>query len=261
MGSVIISESVKVKNSVGTIIDPAIEHILANSPHAVRLTDGITFYKGTTPSDTQPISASSLPLPTGAASQATLATLLLESTFIGRIGEVQSIPTANTVLDRLKSINDNLIAGILITGTVTANLGTIAGVSTEATLSSILTELGQKTEPANNQNVIINAAFPAGSNTIGAVNRTTVASSTITQVSASASSVQLLASNASAKKRHVFNFSNANLYIKEGASASTSSFTVRLEPFDYYEFPEPLYTGIVHGIWDSATGSALVTES
>lgn len=47
---------------------PSQEHTTAGSPHSTRLTDGTTFYKATTPSDTQPISAASLPLPTGASS-------------------------------------------------------------------------------------------------------------------------------------------------------------------------------------------------
>lgn len=47
----------------------------ATRPEAVRLTDGTAFYKGTTPTDTQPISATSLPLPTGAATEASLATI------------------------------------------------------------------------------------------------------------------------------------------------------------------------------------------
>jgi hypothetical protein len=54
---------------------PAQEHVIAGSPHATRLTDGTSFYKPTTPADTQPISATALPLPTGAATEATLATL------------------------------------------------------------------------------------------------------------------------------------------------------------------------------------------
>ncbi len=49
---------------------PAQEHIGAASFHSARLTDGTTFYKGTTPADTQPISAASLPLPTGASTSA-----------------------------------------------------------------------------------------------------------------------------------------------------------------------------------------------
>jgi hypothetical protein len=52
---------------------PSQEHVTAGSPHAARLTDGAAFYKATTPADTQPISAVSLPLPTGAATEVTLA--------------------------------------------------------------------------------------------------------------------------------------------------------------------------------------------
>jgi hypothetical protein len=49
---------------------PATDRTTAGGPSSVRLSDGSAFYKPTTPSDTQPISASSLPLPTGAATSA-----------------------------------------------------------------------------------------------------------------------------------------------------------------------------------------------
>lgn len=49
---------------------PAQEHTTAGSPASTRLTDGSTFYKATTPADTQPVSAASLPLPTGASTSA-----------------------------------------------------------------------------------------------------------------------------------------------------------------------------------------------
>jgi hypothetical protein len=45
----------------------AADRTTAAAPASVRLSDGSAFYKGTTPADTQPISASSLPLPSGAA--------------------------------------------------------------------------------------------------------------------------------------------------------------------------------------------------
>jgi hypothetical protein len=64
------------------------EHTTAAAPHAVRLTDGTSFFKPTTPADTQPVSgpltdtqlrasavpvsAAALPLPTGAAQDSTL---------------------------------------------------------------------------------------------------------------------------------------------------------------------------------------------
>lgn len=54
---------------------PAAEHTTAASPNAARLSDGSAFYKATTPSDTQPVSVASLPLPSGAATEASLASL------------------------------------------------------------------------------------------------------------------------------------------------------------------------------------------
>lgn len=49
---------------------PSQDRTTAAAPFATRLTDGTAFYKATTPADTQPISAASLPLPTGAATSA-----------------------------------------------------------------------------------------------------------------------------------------------------------------------------------------------
>lgn len=51
---------------------PATDRTTAAAPGAVRLSDGASFYKPTTPADTQPVSAASLPLPTGAAQDSTL---------------------------------------------------------------------------------------------------------------------------------------------------------------------------------------------
>lgn len=68
----------------------------------------------------QPITAAALPLPTGAATQATLGTLLLEASFNTRIGEVQAAPTANTVLGRLKDLLTGIVlaAGSAVIGKV-----------------------------------------------------------------------------------------------------------------------------------------------
>ena len=54
--------------------NPAAEHTTAASPHAVRVSNGAAFITPTTPADTQPVSAASLPLPTGAATEAGLGT-------------------------------------------------------------------------------------------------------------------------------------------------------------------------------------------
>lgn len=85
-------------------------------------------------------------------------------------------------------------------------------------------------------------------------------SATLTNVAGSATSVALFAANAAAKGRAIANESSAVLYVKFGSTASATSYTVRMEPGDHYEFPAPLYCGVVHGIWASATGAARVTE-
>lgn len=84
---------------------------------------------------------------------------------------------------------------------------------------------------------------------------------TLANVADSASSVTLQASNASRIGWACFNDSTEILYIKFGATASTTSFTVRVAAGGYYEMPRPVYTGIIDGIWaNDASGSARVTE-
>lgn len=86
--------------------------------------------------------------------------------------------------------------------------------------------------------------------------------STLSNVSSSASNVTVLASNAARKGAMIYNDSTAVLYLKLGTTASTTSFTVALVAGAYYELPATpaLYTGIIDGIWAAANGSARVTE-
>lgn len=82
----------------------------------------------------------------------------------------------------------------------------------------------------------------------------------LSNVSASTSSVTLKAANTDRRGLYVFNDSTANLYLKLGATASISSFTVKVPAASLYELPAPFYRGVVDGIWDAANGSARVTE-
>ena len=82
---------------------------------------------------------------------------------------------------------------------------------------------------------------------------------TLSNVAASASSVTVLASNTARRGAAVHNDSTAILYLKFGSTASATSFTVKMQPDEYYEVPFG-YSGILTGIWVSATGSARVTE-
>jgi hypothetical protein len=91
-------------------------------------------------------------------------------------------------------------------------------------------------------------------------NPTRPATGTTTSVADTASSTTLLASNAARLGATIFNDSTEVLYVKLGATASLTSFAVRLEANGYYEVPFG-YTGIIDGIWSSnASGSARICE-
>ena len=82
---------------------------------------------------------------------------------------------------------------------------------------------------------------------------------TVSRVASSATSVTLLAANAARRLAAIFNESTSVLYVKFGAAASLTSYTVQIPAGGYYEIPGS-YSGILDGIWDSANGAAQVTE-
>ncbi len=85
------------------------------------------------------------------------------------------------------------------------------------------------------------------------------ATATLTNVAGSATSVALLAANTARVGVIVHNDSTATLFVKFGATASSSSYTYRVEPNATLELPFG-YTGQLDAIWSSAAGNARVTE-
>ncbi len=84
---------------------------------------------------------------------------------------------------------------------------------------------------------------------------------TLVNVASSATSVTLFAASTGVTKgRTIFNDSTQVLYVKFGATASATSYTVQLAAGAYYEFPQSVYGGIVDGIWASANGNARLTS-
>lgn len=93
------------------------------------------------------------------------------------------------------------------------------------------------------------------------VTHTKSSSASHANVASSASSVTLLSSNSSRVGCYIYNDSTQILRIKFGSSASATSMVLPLKPQGVYEMPQVSpYTGIITGIWDSADGSARVTE-
>jgi hypothetical protein len=83
--------------------------------------------------------------------------------------------------------------------------------------------------------------------------------STVTSIGAAVSDTSLLIANPSRLMAAIFNDSIANLYLKLGTGASTTSFTILIARNGYYEIPYG-YSGAINGYWSTATGYARITE-
>jgi|SRR4051812_46513288 hypothetical protein len=93
------------------------------------------------------------------------------------------------------------------------------------------------------------------------VTEATAATSVVTQVASSASSVTLKAANSSRLGFVITNDSTQILYVKFGTTASSSDYTLKMQPGTIYESAaSPRYTGRIDGIWASANGNAYFTE-
>ena len=58
----------------------------------------------------------------------------------------------------------------------------------------------------------------------------------------------------------VYNRSVNPLFLKLGSGAKTTDFTVMLVASGYYEVPNPVYRGVITGVWGTADGDAQVME-
>lgn len=87
-----------------------------------------------------------------------------------------------------------------------------------------------------------------------------ITTATTANVASSATNVTVFTANGGARGRVVYNDSTAILYLKFGATASTTSYTVQVASQGTYAFPQPTYCGQVDGIWASANGAARTTE-
>lgn len=142
-----------------------------------------------------------------------------------------------------------------ISGTVSLPTGAATETTLAAASAKLPATLGQKTM-ANSMAVVI-----ASDQSAVTTSETTASTSSVTSVASSATSVSLLALNTSRKGATFFNDSTSVLYLKLGATASTTSYTVQIQSMGYYELPfSKVYTGAIDGIWSSANGNCRVTE-
>lgn len=85
---------------------------------------------------------------------------------------------------------------------------------------------------------------------------------TSSNVANSVTNQTALALNTSRRMATFYNDDTAaSVYLKCGATASATSFKVKIAPGGYYELPQPVYTGRIDVLATAATGTLRVTET
>jgi len=137
--------------------------------------------------------------------------------------------------------------------------------ATETTLSTRLSKadfetrintLGQKTSALSTP-VVLSSDQPAI-----AVNPTPVlvTTTTSTPVTVSTTVATIAALNTARKGLFIYNDSGRDVFVRLAAGATDSVFTLKMEKDDYYEMPQPIYTGVITAITDAGSGDILVTQ-
>ncbi len=245
---------------------------------------------------TQPISAAALPLPAGAATEATLATRATEATLALIRAKTDNIDVALSTRASEATLatraTEATLATRLADATFTGRINTL-GQKTMAASTPVVVASDQTVIPVSDNGGSLTVDTPqlpaalvggrldenigawlgstaptVGQKTMAnavpvviASDQTPIRSSTgsHTDVASSATNVTILASNVNRLGATIFNDSTKTLYLKLGATASTTSYTLKLGPDGYFEVPFG-YTGIIDGIWSAANGNARVTE-
>lgn len=169
---------------------------------------------------------------------------------ITNVSGTVSLPTGAATETTLSSLNAKVTA---------VNTGAVVLAAGAATIGALTANQTVNVSQING----VTPLMGAGNTGTGAL-RTTRASGgtgTLTNVVSSSSNVTLLASNALRLSASFFNDSTQLCYLKFGATATSSSYTVQMPSLSYYELPGPhIYSGIIDGIWASANGNMRVTE-
>lgn len=146
--------------------------------------------------------------------------------------------------------------GVGITNTVTVNQGTSPWVT------SIPDGVGITNTVTAQVSGAVSVSGPIVVSGGVAITATVTASgTTITRVANGVASQTLAASNADRKTIFLYNDSaTTNCYVKFGATASTTDFSIKLFATDTYIMDPPIYTGAIDYICDAASGSMEVSE-
>jgi len=83
---------------------------------------------------------------------------------------------------------------------------------------------------------------------------------TVSRVAASLTNVTLAADKGARRSLAIYNESSGTLFVKFGATASATDYTVQIGPGWFYEAPTVAWSGRIDGLWSVASGAAQITE-
>lgn len=245
-------------------------------------------------SGTFAVSATSLPLPSGAATSAlqttgntslanldvALSTLSLKNQFPTTLGittkatslsvaiasdQVGTAGSASTTVMSVQGVGGGTVLPVTVSnafaldtsvsGILVAQASTTSGQSGPLIQGAVTTAAPSYTTTKTS---------PLSLDLAGNLRMVQVSESSSTAgVASSATTVTLLAANTSRKGASIYNASTAILYVQEGGAASIASggYNVAIPASGYYELPTPVYKGVLNGIWASANGYAQMKEN
>lgn len=208
---------------------------------------------------TQPISAAALPLPSGASTSAlqtagNLTLVAISGQIPATLGQkAMAASLAVAIASDQSAIPITAAALPLPTGAATSALQTSGNATLTAIAGQLPTTLGQKTS-ANSFSIVV-----ASDQSPIPVTASLSSTAVITSVNNSITTGVLLASNTARRGFIVYNDSQAIAFIAFAATASTTAFSVKLQPGAEYE-PGIDYTGVISAISSVAVGACRITE-
>ena len=83
----------------------------------------------------------------------------------------------------------------------------------------------------------------------------------VTSIASTIGTVVLAAAQSRRVSLSIYNNSTNPLFMKMGSGAKTTDFTLMMVGSGYYEIPQPIYNGQLTGVWATANGTVLITET
>lgn len=160
-----------------------------------------------------------------------------------------------------------------VSGTVTSNLGTggVAATSlgkaedaVHASGDTGVASWGVRNDGAATAFTSANGDYsPLATDANGSqfIRETPANTGTTSNVTAATTSTQLIAANTLRRFVVIYNDSASDMYLKYGTAASSTSFTALIPSLALVTIQAEEYAGVLHGIWNTATGTARVTET